>query len=555
MREHAQEAGLEGRDTGWFVESSGEGIVGLDADGRTTFVSRVAAELLGWDPQELVGRPMHELVHHSRPDGTAYQPERCPICAMFRDGRVHRIADEVFSIRGGRSLPVEYVSTPILHGRQPVGAVVVFRDAGGKRQAERVLGGERGGRAVAQGLLRAIEALSAAVTLEAVAAAVLGECLSAFGAQAASLILTDERGHVSFVRTTALEPRMGQELERMLGLGATNALADLLRAGRPLWVEPQAAPRQPRPPAGQRLPALEAAAAVLPLRVGRTIGGLALRFPGTEGVAEDDQPLIVALAEQCALALDRARLYERERHIAQTLQQVLLPERLPDVPGLELAGRYKAAGEGYDVGGDFYDVFETAAGQWYAVIGDVCGKGPEAAALTALARYTIRADAEYADRPRAVLARLNRAILRQGRDGRFLTAAMLSFQRAAGGASFTLTTAGHPPPLRVRLDGTVDPHASDGAILGVFADPGLGEVSGRLEPGETLVLYTDGVTEAGGGQGQFGEERLHGLLRDSAGLEAQALAERILRAVAEFQEGPARDDVTLLVMRAQRSAG
>jgi serine phosphatase RsbU (regulator of sigma subunit) len=154
-----------------------------------------------------------------------------------------------------------------------------------------------------------------------------------------------------------------------------------------------------------------------------------------------------------------------------------------------------------------------------------------------------------------VLARLNSAFLRQGRDERFLTAALLSFQPEGGGTSFRLTTAGHPPPLRVRLDGTVDLHASDGAILGVLADPGLGEVSGRLEPGETLVLYTDGVTEARGSQGQFGEERLQELLRDSAGLEAPALAERILRAVAEFQDGPARDDVTLLVMRAQRSAG
>src|SRR5204862_1168540 len=127
-------------------------------------------------------------------------------------------------------LPVEYVSTPIFHGRQPAGAVVVFREVGGRRRAERKRSG-RGSRAMAHGLLRAIEALSAAVTLEAVAAAVLGECLSAFGAQAALLILTDERGNVDFVRTTALEPRVGQELERTLGLGATNALADLLRAG------------------------------------------------------------------------------------------------------------------------------------------------------------------------------------------------------------------------------------------------------------------------------------------------------------------------------------
>jgi Stage II sporulation protein E (SpoIIE)/GAF domain len=165
---------------------------------------------------------------------------------------------------------------------------------------------------------------------------------------------------------------------------------------------------------------------------GRTLGAMALGF--TSIVAQDSVTLFEDLGRRAALALDNAALYAERDEVARTLQRSLLPTELPEIPGVELAARYVAAGEGNEVGGDFYDCFPTRDGEWALVIGDVCGKGAEAAVITALARYTLRASAMlHSDHPAIVLGELNRAILRQSNDQRFCTVLYVSLSPTDGG--------------------------------------------------------------------------------------------------------------------------
>jgi serine phosphatase RsbU (regulator of sigma subunit) len=245
--------------------------------------------------------------------------------------------------------------------------------------------------------------------------------------------------------------------------------------------------------------------------------------------------------------VQNARLYAERTHIAQTLQRSLLPPLLPDIPGVEVAARFRPAGEGYEVGGDFYDVFNTGDG-WGVVIGDVCGKGPEAAALTGLARHTVRAAAMQEHDPSRVLTLLSEAIRREHSDSQFCTAAYGRLELHSVGAALTLASGGHPLPLMMTDDGDVEQVGISGALLGSFADVELTTQRLELSPGSALVLYTDGVIEAGEPRGAFGLEGLISVIRSSAGLSANEIAQRIDTAVVGLGEEPP-DDVAVVVLR------
>jgi hypothetical protein len=214
------------------------------------------------------------------------------------------------------------------------------------------------------------------------------------------------------------------------------------------------------------------------------------------GRDKDDLVLAEDLARRAAMAVDNARLFQSSQQLARTLQESLLPQALPHIPGIRIVGRYRAAAKGQDVGGDFYDAFAIGENSWGIVIGDVCGKGAQAAALTALARYTIRA---LADRdPATVLGRLNDAVTRDQefvRD-RFLTALMIIATIDSGQLRLELAAAGHPAPLVLRADATVERLAVSGPLIGVTS--GVTYLPGHavLSPGDTMLLYTDGLTDA-----------------------------------------------------------
>jgi GAF domain-containing protein len=289
---------------------------------------------------------------------------------------------------------------------------------------------------------------------------------------------------------------------------------------------------------------------VLPLLARRRLLGLILvGHPVGSAYVADDVGVLTDLARRAALAVDNARLYEERTSIAQALQASLLPPTLPTAPGLEFGGRYAAAGEGNEVGGDFYDVFSLPAGGWGVAIGDVCGKGAEAAAITGMARDVLRLLVRDGATPPAALQRLNESILELGERGRFCTAALGIAEPTTAGLRVRLSSAGHPPPVLVRSSGDASLVGRSGTLLGVVADVDVSEDELLLGPGDSLVFYTDGVTERRSGNDMYGESRLLSCVRAAAGRSADGIAGHLEGDVRRFGAGPSRDDLAVLVLR------
>ncbi|MFF3246216.1 SpoIIE family protein phosphatase [Streptomyces sp. NPDC002870] len=290
---------------------------------------------------------------------------------------------------------------------------------------------------------------------------------------------------------------------------------------------------------------------VLPLVArNRVIGMLTLGKPSDDHFRQEILELAEDLSRRAALALDNARLYSERMAISQSLQRSLLPPELPQIPGVEVEVIYRAAGEGNEVGGDFYDLFPIRDGAYGFAIGDVCGTGPEAAAVTGLARHALRLLAREGFGGPAVLERLNAAILDEGARSRFLTLLYGElWPQEDGSAVLKVVCAGHPLPLRLRQDGSVEPAAEPQPLLGVMDDLELYEQMVTLDPGDVLLCVTDGVTERREGTRMLGDDGLVDVLTGCTGLTAGAVASRVLRAVERFAAEPASDDMAILAMR------
>jgi sigma-B regulation protein RsbU (phosphoserine phosphatase) len=248
------------------------------------------------------------------------------------------------------------------------------------------------------------------------------------------------------------------------------------------------------------------------------------------------------------LLLSKARAEQSEaqaRALAQTLQQTLIPPETPHIPGLDVGAVYRPAGDGTEVGGDFYDVFRTGPDDWVVTLGDVSGKGVEAAVVTALVRYTIRAAAVEHSLPAAALQVLNTVLLTDASD-RFCTVVLLRLRRSDTGFSCELAVAGHPLPLLRRPDGSVREVGEHGSAVGLVEDPEVPDTALSLEPGDTLVLFTDGVPEARRDRDFYGLERLMSVV--APGGPAQSVADRVVDDVVAFQEGSTRDDAAVVVL-------
>ncbi|MET9912547.1 SpoIIE family protein phosphatase [Streptomyces sp. NPDC006476] len=290
---------------------------------------------------------------------------------------------------------------------------------------------------------------------------------------------------------------------------------------------------------------------VLPLVArNRVIGMLTLGKPTDEHFRQEILELAEDLSRRAALALDNARLYSERTAISQSLQRSLLPPELPEIDGVEVEVIYRAAGEGNEVGGDFYDLFPISDGAYGFAIGDVCGTGPNAAAVTGLARHALRLLAREGLSGPAVLERLNSAILDEGARSRFLTLLYGELRpQEDGSAELKVVCAGHPLPLRLRQDGTVEPAAEPQPLLGVLDDLELYEQTVTLDPGDVLLCVTDGVTERREGTRMLGDDGLTDVLTTCTGLTAGAVAARIMRAVERFASDAPSDDMAILAMR------
>ena len=281
---------------------------------------------------------------------------------------------------------------------------------------------------------------------------------------------------------------------------------------------------------------------------GRVLGTISLSIlisSGRPPLDRDDIAFGMEVATHAAMALDNARLYEQQRDIAAILQQALLPRSLPEVAGAEVAVRHRPGRAGTEVGGDFYDLFE-AGDRWVAVVGDVCGKGPEAAALTALVRHTLRATARLG--PEEAVLRVHEAIQASG-ENTYCTLACAELRKAEDGLIARVSTAGHPEPRIVEPGGKIERLEVTGPLVGILDDPVFEAQEVRLTEGSTFFMCSDGIPEARRNGEIFGDERLERSLSELARLDPDEMLRRLEDEVVDFVAGRPRDDLALFALR------
>ena len=281
---------------------------------------------------------------------------------------------------------------------------------------------------------------------------------------------------------------------------------------------------------------------------GRTLGAISLIGAVPGRFDSEDVKLAEELASRAAISIDNASLYTEHTRIARTLQAGLKPQSLPHIPGLDLATRYRPAGELIEVGGDFYDAYLRPTGEWLIVIGDVTGKGAEAAATTALVRYTLRAAAQQPGSPSDLLTALNAAMLDQRAD--FCTIGLIGIR--ASESPFTEATAclaGHPLPILLR-DGDALPIGTPGTLLGYVPDARFTETRISLLDEEILLLYTDGLTDATAPG--WTHEELHRRVSGCRTDQLDGLLAQLEDQAIEAADGHPRDDIAMLAIRRSR---
>ena len=267
---------------------------------------------------------------------------------------------------------------------------------------------------------------------------------------------------------------------------------------------------------------------------------------GPFGVA--DLGLAEELGGHLAVAIRVDRVFRQRSQVAEALQASLLPTRLPEVPGLEFAAAYIGATQFQEISGDFYDVFKAGDG-WGIAVGDVCGKGQDAAAMTAAARHAIRAFATVHDTPADVLAAANEVLVAEDYDDRFVTASLAFLRQRGRRVQVQLGSCGHVGPAVVRADGRVEILEGHGLPLGLFSDTQPGRLELELNQGDVLFFYTDGVTEARSSDLAFFEDRLADALAAVAGHSASDIVRAVQELVTSFSAGELKDDVTILAVR------
>jgi serine phosphatase RsbU (regulator of sigma subunit)/PAS domain-containing protein len=447
--------------------------------------------------------------------------------------------------------------TPVTHADGSITGVIVTVVDATERRA--LLDAERDARSRADFLARAGSILDASLDYEETLGSVTQIAIPEIADWCAVSVL-DDAGvlqEVAAAHADSAQRELGRELRRRFPPDpeSTTGAVGVARSGETQYVREltdemlaAAIPNPEQLALVRRLGVRSVVIAALKAR-GRLFGTLTLANAESGRLFEDaDVQLAEELAARAGMAIDNARLYTERTRIAHTLQVKLLPERLPDIPDVLVAARYRAAGELNEVGGDFYDVFPRSQSEWALVVGDVSGKGAEAAAVTALARYTLRAAALEDAPPSAALRRLNTAMLDDD-TSQFATVALAYFAKAGRAAvDVRLSLAGHPAPAVLRRDGTIEMAGRFGMMVGLGAEPVLHDVELRIGAGDVLLLYTDGVTEAGPRGRPLGEEGIATVLADLAGQSPQAIVDAVEQAAVAAQPGDPRDDIALLAI-------
>jgi len=549
----------------------------LDRDGTIRRVNRRGADLLGAGAGYASGKLFTAFVAlpsraavHSQLAAVARtgKPRRLSCPLLGPDAAAHVVlALDVLDLAGEPSLLIAAAS--IGHGAPDAAQDAAGGEAGAAAGGVDGAGGETGapgGKAAA----RAIEAITHRLDLVTAATRLLLEnatfsesvalqrCARLLAAELAAWVIVD------------VDRR--QRLRRQVVMGpADHESQQLARAVAAVDPQPGSAPRQVHESGSSLLIAhaedvgiLGTGAGDVPLlmQLGATsllcvplsdgehsYGVLTLARRASEPHFEiADLGLVEELGEQLALAIRVDRMFRRRTEIADSLQASLLPRELPDVPGVEIAAAYVAATEGLEVGGDFYDAYLIPGG-WGISIGDVCGKGEHAAAVTAAARHAIRVLAHWDPDPAGVLRQANELMLAEEYDGRFVTACAAHFRWRDDGLHAVLGSAGHPGPVLVRADGAVRILEGGGMPLGLFPDAEPAAQDIELSQGDLLFLYTDGVTGARSPELAYFEERLTDALATLAGRPSAEVVSAMQALVVEFSMNDLRDDMTMLALR------
>lgn len=546
----------------------GEAFVLLEG-AQAIYVNEAAERMTGRTAQELYDLP--SVLALFPPELHAELRQRTRAILAGRLGA--KGFETELSTPAGERVPVEVSAQPLeAQGRPRL--VVVARDVSERRrqdtERERLLGAERQARLeteTAHQRARMLAELSEVMDRSMELRQTLPEAVQ---------VLLHHGAGMSSVHVLA---RGGETLERMAiaaddlerdahispllsteyPLGTDNPMAVVARTRRPLvltHVPDEVLSRVGTTPAERELLLRHGprSLVVLPLVArGRSVGVVTVAWAekGRE-VPGPELHHLNEVARRLATGVDNAQVYAERAHIASTLQAGLLPPELPAIPRIEAAARYLPAGEALEVGGDFYDLYATGEDRWAVVVGDVCGKGAEAAAVTAMARYTLRAATIGAPgSPATSLSLLNTAMTADRVPERFLTAVLGELRLSPEHADVVWACAGHPAPIVVRANGSVGAVAASGALLGVADGLRWDEATLRLHPGDAVVLYTDGVTEADR-RSPMGPDDLAAALamRLGGGTDSAAGLADSVRAIAEERaHGPLRDDVAIVALR------
>ena len=542
-----------------ILENVADGVTAQEPGGRLVFANRAAVDAVGLDSAEaMIEAPREDVVGRFElfdEEGNPMAPDRLPGRRAVRGESPEPTVIRYRDREGGEERWSVVKATPIRdEAGEVVLAISVIEDVTDRMRAQRA----------EHFLSQASKLLAASLdyptTMRRVAELAVPEI-----ADWCAVDVLDDRGGLRHVALAAAEERdlpLARELRDRYAVDpdSPNGAPHVIRSGDPeLHAEISDDLLAGAARDEHHLELLRSlhfkSVMVAPMTArGRTLG--AMTFVSSHSGRRfdvDDLGLAEELARRAATAVDNARLYGERAYIARALQESLLPPTLPEIGGVEVAARFRAAGDGNEVGGDFYDLFDTGDANWAVVMGDVCGKGARAAALTALARYTLRAAAMREERPSDVLSTLNDALVRQRADGQFCTVAFARLERNGAGTRITVASGGHPLPLVLRADGRVDAVGTPGSLLGIMPDPHLRDDSVCLEPGDAVVLYTDGVTDARAPERVLSPADLAGLLHECAGLDAAAIADRLEGAAIAPAGGDSsaepRDDVAILVLR------
>lgn len=525
------------------VKGTQDAVYSKNLDGIVTSWNPAAARMHGWTEEEAVGSHISFVVP---PD---HEDQEQEILASIRRGERLETYETERVRKDGARIDVSLTVSPI---RDPelgvIGASVIARDITAEKRRRRAQ----------EFLLVASRGLDASLDFTETARTIARTAVPEL-AELCVLDFVRPDGTIGDSIVAGIDPEAAARLERIrrdapLDPNGRHPVAQVLREGRPMiWrdlTSPEVVTDVAQSDAHLKLmidAGYTSAAVVGLVARGRKLGAVSFLHARSDLRYDSaDLELLNELGERAAIALDNARLYQERARIADTLQRGLRPPRPAEVPGLELAVVFEAAGEGIEVGGDLYDVLPTEDGCWI-LIGDVAGKGTEAAGVSVAVRHSVRGLTREIEHPWEVLQRVNELLLEGTTLNDFATALLIRMREEGGGWKVALAAAGHPPAIHLTRDGPLQ--LGGGSMLGARPDPPLGEHETALREGETLVLYTDGWTEAGPPSVHRGPDAIAKMAHELADLPVGEVTQRLRLEAITRGGGSLDDDLVVIAVR------